>query len=230
GAGHAHQPRDRRQWGEGRGIARVRRVTIARQERVELSRAGRGGDLHQVARLLLGGIGAQRALDEASLRHRREQAAESLVRGRRCRKQEAKGRPELHATSLRTVRRCQAYPWDGRRIGRVYRSSSWCRSCCGTKPGRSVSSKANTNHAFGLSRPPNTALWCLSSARYSVCLPGPPMTTSGPNASPSILAGTLSLVIPCAPSTATTSRNNVFGTAWGARLASPVMPLTSVAP
>src|SRR5262245_50942817 len=40
----------------------------------------------------------------------------------------------------------------------VYRSSSWWRSCCGTKPGRSVSSKANTNHAFGLSRPQTTAL------------------------------------------------------------------------
>src|SRR5262249_15511407 len=79
-------------------------------------------DLHQVARLLLGGIGAHRALDEGALRHRREQATESLLSGRRCRKQEAKRRAELHAPSLRAVPRCQSISRDLADAGGCVRS------------------------------------------------------------------------------------------------------------
>ena len=95
-AGHAHQARDGGQRGERRGVAGVGAVAVAGQQRVQPGRAGRGGDLHQVARLLLRRVRAHRPLDERALRHRREQALEPLVRGRRGREEEADGGAELH--------------------------------------------------------------------------------------------------------------------------------------
>src|SRR5207247_11077409 len=75
-------------------------MTVSSEESIQSGCAGGGRDLHQVARLLVRRIRAHRPLDERALRHRREEAAKSLMGGRRGRKQEANRRAELHVDDL----------------------------------------------------------------------------------------------------------------------------------
>src|SRR5262249_59119168 len=69
-----------------------------------------GGHVHQIARLFVRRVRAHRPLDECTLRHRSEEASEPLMRGRRCRKEEADGRAELHLRIDSNKRRKSAQP------------------------------------------------------------------------------------------------------------------------